>query len=234
MEWVYTVAKALHQLGGKAHSREIAQKCSELGEQATQDDLPATVRDALQRYSADSKKGKRRGILRGSHRDVFKFDPASRQSVFEFSSSENPIFRFISGDVDIRETREILISEGADNILIAGLDEKYAPDKSVFVREHWRNLPETRIDPANLPNDDKLFPAAAWCTNTHLEVELASGVKLSTPIGWYPRLLAATQLQRANIELSPCGVHWPDVDEDISIINMLLGTQGVPPKEKTS
>jgi hypothetical protein len=104
--------------------------------------------------------------------------------------------------------------------------------KEVFVREHWRTRPGERVDPSDLPDDERLSPAAAWCTNTHLEVELNSGTKLSSPIEWYPRLFAATPLQRSKVELSPYGLHWPEIDEDISIKNMLFGTRGIPPKAK--
>jgi hypothetical protein len=44
-----------------------------------------------------------------------------------------------------------------------------------------------------------------------------------TPLWWYPRLLGATPQQRANYELSSFGVHWPCVDEDLSIERMLVG-----------
>jgi hypothetical protein len=38
-----------------------------------------------------------------------------------------------------------------------------------------------------------------------------------TPLWWYPRLLDATPHQHTNYELFPFGVHWPDVDEDLSM-----------------
>ena len=102
--------------------------------------------------------------------------------------------------------------------------------KEVFVREHWRSLPGDIVDPTDLPDDKRLSPAAAWCTRTHLEVELKSGTRLSSPIDWYPRLFAASPVQRSKVELSPYGLHWPEVDEDISIKNMLFGTRGIKPK----
>jgi len=99
--------------------------------------------------------------------------------------------------------------------------------KEVFVREHWRSRPSERIDVSDLPDDERLSPASAWCTNRHLEVELVSGTKLSAPLEWYPRLMSATPAQRAKIELSPYGLHWEEIDEDISIKNLLFGTHGV-------
>ena len=44
-----------------------------------------------------------------------------------------------------------------------------------------------------------------------------------TPLWWYPRLLNATPAQRNKVELMLDGVHWPDVDEDLSIRGMLNG-----------
>jgi hypothetical protein len=71
--------------------------------------------------------------------------------------------------------------------------------------------------------EDLLEPAEAWCTETELVVRLADGVRLATPLWWYPPLLSATAEQRDRIELSPYGLHWPELDEDLSIEGMLKG-----------
>jgi hypothetical protein len=60
-------------------------------------------------------------------------------------------------------------------------------------------------------------------TATELVVTLADGRKIVTPLAWYPRLQQASPAQRANYEIMPMGVHWPDIDEDLSIIGMLKG-----------
>ncbi len=44
-----------------------------------------------------------------------------------------------------------------------------------------------------------------------------------TPLWWYPRLFKASASERNNVELMLDGVHWPDVDEDLSIRGMLKG-----------
>jgi hypothetical protein len=44
---------------------------------------------------------------------------------------------------------------------------------------------------------------------------------------WYPKLAAASAKARANVELMPMGVHWPDLDEDLSIAGMLAGAKAV-------
>lgn len=48
---------------------------------------------------------------------------------------------------------------------------------------------------------------------------------ISVPLAWYPRLLKATQAQRNNWRLigPGYGIHWPDIDEDVSTEGMLRG-----------
>jgi hypothetical protein len=60
-------------------------------------------------------------------------------------------------------------------------------------------------------------------TATELIVTLANGRKIVTPLAWYPRLQHASPAQRANYEIMPMGIHWPDIDEDVSIAGMLKG-----------
>lgn len=66
-------------------------------------------------------------------------------------------------------------------------------------------------------------PVEAYCDAEHLHVTLADGRTLSAPLWWYPRLVKATPGQRNAIELMPMGLHWPEIDEDISIASMLRG-----------
>lgn len=66
-------------------------------------------------------------------------------------------------------------------------------------------------------------PVAVFCDESNLTVTLADGRRVQTPLWWYPRLLNASAGQRAIVELSPLGVHWPEVDEDISVASMLRG-----------
>jgi hypothetical protein len=60
-------------------------------------------------------------------------------------------------------------------------------------------------------------------TAGELIVTLADGRKIVTPLDWYPRLLKASATQRARYEIMPLGIHWPDLDEDLSIAGMLKG-----------
>jgi len=66
-----------------------------------------------------------------------------------------------------------------------------------------------------------------------LTVRLADGRELTVPLAWYPRLLGATPEQRANWELCGAGygVHWPDIDEDLSSEGLLRGFPGLPTAE---
>ena len=60
-------------------------------------------------------------------------------------------------------------------------------------------------------------------TSTELVVTLADGRKIATPLDWYPRLKRASDNERANFEIMPMGIHWPDLDEDLGIVGMLKG-----------
>jgi Protein of unknown function (DUF2442) len=54
-------------------------------------------------------------------------------------------------------------------------------------------------------------------------VHLDDGRVLSVPLAWFPRLLAAAPEQRDQLEISPRGIHWDALDEDISIDGLLAG-----------
>ncbi len=59
----------------------------------------------------------------------------------------------------------------------------------------------------------------------YLTVELADGRRVSAPLSWFPRLMRASPEQRAHWILlgDGRGVHWPDVDEDLSVEGLLRG-----------
>jgi hypothetical protein len=62
-------------------------------------------------------------------------------------------------------------------------------------------------------------------TEDALTVDLADGRTISAPLAWYPRLLHGTPSERTNWRLIGAGegIHWPDLDEDISVENLVLG-----------
>lgn len=58
-----------------------------------------------------------------------------------------------------------------------------------------------------------------------LTVDLMDGRSIAVPLAWYPRLFDATPEQRRNWELAGggYGIHWPDIDEDLSTEGLLRG-----------
>ena len=63
------------------------------------------------------------------------------------------------------------------------------------------------------------------CTDDLLIVDLLDGRTISVPLTWYPKLLAATPKQRANWKVvgGGFGIHWPDLDENLSSEGLLRG-----------
>ena len=72
---------------------------------------------------------------------------------------------------------------------------------------------------------DALRGRAAHVTKDALFVELADGRTISAPLAWYPRLLHGSIAERANLQLigDGEGIHWPDLDEDLSVEGILAG-----------
>ena len=62
-------------------------------------------------------------------------------------------------------------------------------------------------------------------TEDTLTAELADGRTISVPLAWYPRLVHATPEERNNWQLigGGQGIHWPDLDEDLSVEGLLAG-----------
>ena len=60
-----------------------------------------------------------------------------------------------------------------------------------------------------------------------LVVDLADGRTVSVPLAWYPRLLQATEAERSHWQIAGAGfgIHWPEIDEDLSVQGIL---QGIP------
>jgi hypothetical protein len=63
------------------------------------------------------------------------------------------------------------------------------------------------------------------CEDERLVVDLVDGRTIAVPLAWYPRLLAATPGQRANWHKAggEYGIHWPEIDEDLSTEGLLRG-----------
>ena len=56
-----------------------------------------------------------------------------------------------------------------------------------------------------------------------LWIDLDDGRIIAVPLAWFPRLLVDTAEQKAQFELSPRGIHWEALDEDISVDGLLAG-----------
>jgi hypothetical protein len=70
-------------------------------------------------------------------------------------------------------------------------------------------------------------------SDDELIVILADGRRIAVPLTWFPRLLNATPKERAKFELlgGGVGIHWPEIDEDLSVDGLLRGVRapGSPP-----
>ena len=79
-----------------------------------------------------------------------------------------------------------------------------------------RSLPMTPIPP---------LAVAVWCDETQLWVRLRDGRQLSVPLNFFPRLERASAAERERVLISGAGrgLHWEELDEDISVAGLLAG-----------
>lgn len=70
------------------------------------------------------------------------------------------------------------------------------------------------------------------CTDETLSVDLMDDRTITVPLAWYPRLFNATEAQRNGWRISSAGygIHWPEVDEDLSTEGLLRGAPAPRPK----
>lgn len=63
------------------------------------------------------------------------------------------------------------------------------------------------------------------CTADAVCAELADGRTICAPLAWFPRLLHATPEQRSRFRIAGAGygIHWPEIDEDLSVEGLLRG-----------
>ena len=76
-----------------------------------------------------------------------------------------------------------------------------------------------------IPADERVLDVAF--DDDALSVSLRDGRVISVPLVWYPRLLNATSDQRRNWKIAGggYGIHWPEVDEDLSTEGLLRGAR---------
>ena len=78
---------------------------------------------------------------------------------------------------------------------------------------------------STLDVEHDVFAESASFSDDSMTVHLDDGRALSVPLAWYPRLLNGTRPEREKYELigDGEGIHWPDLDEDISVEGLLAG-----------
>ena len=74
-----------------------------------------------------------------------------------------------------------------------------------------------------------VFATNVECNDDEIRITLNDGRSLSVPIVWFPRLAKANAAQREDYELlgNGEGIHWPQIDEDVSVSGLLAGKPSV-------
>ena len=78
---------------------------------------------------------------------------------------------------------------------------------------------------STLVGEQKVAIQDVKITSESLAVDLSDGRTMSCPLAWFPRLVHATSAERSHWEFlgRGVGIHWPDLDEDISLEGILAG-----------
>ena len=86
---------------------------------------------------------------------------------------------------------------------------------------------------STLVTERDVFAESVYFSEDSLTVRLDDGRLLSVPLAWYPRLLDGTEAERENYELigEGEGIHWPELDEDISVEGLLAGRRSAESAE---
>jgi len=66
-------------------------------------------------------------------------------------------------------------------------------------------------------------PKSVRFDENSLWVDLSDGRVFAVPLAWFPRLLHTTPEQLSKVEISPMGLHWDELDEDVSVSGLLAG-----------
>jgi hypothetical protein len=78
---------------------------------------------------------------------------------------------------------------------------------------------------STLVTERDVFARQISCSDDSLTVTLDDGRTISVPLAWYPRLMHGTTVERERYKMigEGEGIHWPDLDEDISVEGLLAG-----------
>ena len=68
-----------------------------------------------------------------------------------------------------------------------------------------------------------ISPTAVRFDEHTMWINLSDGRTLGIPLAWFPRLLNASPSQRERVEFSRLGLHWEEIDEDLTVANLLAG-----------
>ena len=101
-----------------------------------------------------------------------------------------------------------------------GFDARTLNELSKIVEHHAAQIERAwQVEGAGMSTSAKTLKFDENC----MWVELLDGRILGVPLAWFPRLLHATPQQRLDYEISYDGLHWDEIDEDISIAGLLAG-----------
>jgi hypothetical protein len=64
--------------------------------------------------------------------------------------------------------------------------------------------------------DNSILNNKVWLDSKNIYVQMQNGEVKNHPLNLFPKLLNASELERAEFEISPFGIHWPKLDEDLS------------------
>lgn len=86
---------------------------------------------------------------------------------------------------------------------------------------------------STLVTERDVYAESVQFSDDSMTVHLDDGRALSIPLAWYPRLLHGTRQERGNYELigDGEGIHWPALDEDISVEGLLAGKRSAENNE---
>jgi hypothetical protein len=87
----------------------------------------------------------------------------------------------------------------------------------------------TKRRPKSLSVIGSTRPSDVMFSEDMLQISLADGRTISVPLAWYPKLAEASTEERTHYELDSNGVYWPDLDVDVSVLDIL---DGVPPVQQ--
>ena len=111
-----------------------------------------------------------------------------------------------------------LSEEEIDKIVVEQADNDSTWEEPIYVR---------KTKPTSISAVELDVPSAEGVTVAEdtLTVDLSDGRTISVPLAWFPRLMHSTQKERNNWRLigRGYGIHWKDIDEDISIEGLLAG-----------